>query len=129
MKKLGTKLFKYGILGILATLIHTGIAFALLHFEGLTLFTANLTGFLSAFIFSYVMQSHFVFQHAISFTKAFKYFVVQAGAFLSAYFLAHFVQTNHYLQTLIIVFALPLLTFIIHSFWTFNTKGSPHAAK
>ena len=127
IKKFSLKLLKYGILGIIATLIHMISAFALLHFYNVHLFIANLFGFLIAFLFSYTMQSLYVFGHRLHPKKALRYFLVQFSSLLIAYFFSLlFEALNPYIKTLIIVFILPLVTFLLHHFWTFNTQGIQH---
>lgn len=124
IKKFSLKLLKYGILGIIATLIHMLLAFALLHFYNVHLFASNFFGFLVAFLFSYTMQSLYVFEHQLHPKKALRYFLVQLSALLIAYFFSLlFEAANPYIKTLVIIFILPLVTFLIHHFWTFNTQG------
>lgn len=127
IKQFSLKLLKYGFLGIIATLIHMLLAFALLHFYATHLFIANLFGFLIAFLFSYTMQSLYVFGHKLHLKKAIRYFLVQFSALLVAYFFSLlFEAANPYIKTIIIVFILPLVTFFVHHFWTFNTQGLQH---
>ncbi len=117
------KLFKYGIIGGVATLIHIGVASAYIYTVDSSLFRSNVAGFLVAFIFSYVMQSVYVFEHAVSWKKAARYFVVQFGSLLAAIMISDmFTMLNSYLKTFLVVVFMPFVTFLIHKFWTFKVK-------
>lgn len=116
-----SKLIRYALIGGTSTLIHLGIAFLWLYFVNASLFFANTAGFSIAFIFSYTVQSRYVFLHPLSFPKAFRYFLVQFGALLSALILSEIlVGYNSYIKTTIVVILLPLITFVIHKLWTFR---------
>lgn len=116
-----TKLARYALIGGFSTLIHLGSAFLWLYTVNPSLFIANTAGFTIAFIFSYTVQSRYVFLHTLTFLKAFKYFIVQFGALLSALILSDMlVGVNNYVKTLLVVILLPLITFAIHKFWTFR---------
>ncbi len=115
------KLFKYGLIGGIATLIHIGVASLYLYMVGDSLFLSNVAGFLVAYVFSYIMQSLFVFEHAISWRKAARYFVVQFGSLLTAIMISNmFYMLNSYLKTFLVVVFMPFVTFLIHKFWTFK---------
>ena len=115
------KLIRYALIGGSSTLIHLGIAFLWLYAVNSSLFFANTAGFSVAFIFSYTVQSRYVFLHPLSPPKAFRYFLVQFGALLAALILSDMlVGYNSYIKTLIVVILLPLITFVIHKLWTFR---------
>ena len=115
-------LFKYGLVGILATLLHIIIASSYILFINDSVFQSNIIGFLVAYVFSYLMQSKFVFEHAVSVKKATKYFMVQFGSLILAILASEiFDSYNSYLRTLIVAGLLPLITFIVHKIWTFRT--------
>lgn len=115
------KLIRYALIGGSSTLIHLGIAFLWLYTVNSSLFFANTAGFPVAFIFSYTVQSRYVFLHPLSPLKAFRYFLVQFGALLAALILSNMlVGYNSYIKTLIVVILLPLITFAIHKLWTFR---------
>ncbi len=115
------KLIRYAVIGGSSTLIHLGIAFLWLYTVNTSLFLANTAGFSVAFIFSYTIQSRYVFLHVLSLSKALRYFIVQFGALLASLFLSDMlVGYNSYIKTLIVVILLPLITFVIHKLWTFR---------
>ena len=120
-----TKLIKYGIIGGISTLIHVGVASAYIYLINNSLFQSNITGFMVAYVFSYIMQSLFVFEHAINWYKALKYFIVQFGSLLASIAISNmFYLFNSYIKTVLVVVFMPLVTFMVHKFWTFKDKES-----
>ncbi|MDD2367954.1 MAG: GtrA family protein [Sulfuricurvum sp.] len=116
-----SKLIRYALIGGTSTLIHLSIAFLWLYTVTTSLFFANTAGFSVAYIFSYTVQSRYVFLHPLSLTKAFRYFLVQFGALLASLFFSNIlVGYNSYIKTIIVVILLPLITFVIHKLWTFR---------
>ncbi|MBD3796131.1 MAG: GtrA family protein [Campylobacterales bacterium] len=115
------QLSKYGLFGIIATLIHLLSAWGVIYLFDVSVFVANTVAFFTAFIFSYIFQTLFVFNSHFHVRKFIKFFLVQYGAFLLSYLLSNIVELqNSYLHTLLIVVIMPLVTFIIHKFWTFK---------
>ena len=115
------QLAKYGFFGVIATLIHLFTAWAVIYLFDATVFISNLFAFLTAFGFSYVFQTLYVFNSSFHFFKFLKFFAVQFGTFLFAYIISDvFPIQNSYLHTLVIVAIMPLVTFTIHKFWTFK---------
>jgi len=120
-KALEYKIIRYGLTGGISTAIHISIAYLYIYFIDASLFISNVLGFSVAFVFSYLVQSMFVFKHAINLTKAFKYFIVQFGSLLMSILISHYVPLeNSYVKTLIVVLILPLITYVVHKFWTFK---------
>jgi len=122
IKKLLTyKIVRYGIVGVISTLIHFSVAFMYICFINDSVLQSNIFGFLVAYVFSYFMQSKHVFNHEINIEKAIKYFIVQFGSLLLAIILSNlFYSFNSYIKTVIVVGLLPLITFVVHKFWTFK---------
>jgi len=121
---LAHKISKYAIIGGISTFIHAGIASLYIFAVRNSVFEANIAGFLIAYIFSYLMQSTYVFKHMINITKAVKYFIVQFGSLLTSILISNIFQDfNSYIKTFIIIGCMPLITYIIHKFWTFNEGG------
>ena len=115
------QLAKYGFFGVIATLVHLLTAWAIIYFFSASVFIANTFAFFTAFIFSYIFQTLYVFNTHFHFKRFMKFFFVQYGTFLTSYLLSDvFVIQNGYLHTLLIVAIMPLITFVIHKFWTFK---------
>jgi len=120
-KAFNNKLIRYALTGGIATTLHVTIAYLYIYFIDNALFISNLLGFSVAFIFSYLLQSLFVFKHAIKLIKALKFFSVQFGSLLLSILISYYVPLeNSYLKTLIILLLLPLITYGVHKFWTFQ---------
>ena len=115
------QLIKYGLVGIVSTLIHIAVASLYIYSLDENIFMANALGFCIAFTFSYTVQSLYVFGHNLEVPKLVKYFLVQFGALVLALFSSNFLASeNLYFQTLVISVLLPLITFVIHKLWTFK---------
>ena len=115
------QLAKYGFFGVIATLVHLFTAWAIIYLFDASVFVSNTFAFFTAFVFSYVFQTLYVFSTTFHLKKFIKFFLVQYGTFLFSYLLSDiFPVTNGYLHTLLIVAIMPLITFIIHKFWTFK---------
>lgn len=115
------QLGKYGLFGIIATLIHLLTAWLSIYFFSTTIFISNSIAFFTAFFFSYIFQTLYVFETEFHLLKFLKFFVVQFGTFLLSFFTSNFIVIeNGYLHTLLIVAIMPLISFVIHKFWTFK---------
>ncbi|WP_415251245.1 GtrA family protein [Sulfurimonas sp.] len=115
------QIVKYGFVGGISTFIHIAISFLYLYYIEQSVFIANTIAFIIAFIFSYTFQSLFVFGHKLQINKVIKYFAVQCSSLFLAFLISHFLFfENLYIQTIVISFLLPLITFFIHKFWTFR---------
>ncbi len=121
IKLLLLQLSRYGFFGMIATLIHLLSAWLLIYGFSTSVLLANSCAFFIAFMFSYVFQSKYVFKATFDVQKFVRFFAVQGGAFVLAYMLSTwFPLGNQYLQTLMIVAVIPLISFVIHKIWTFK---------
>jgi len=121
IKILLLQLSRYGFFGIIATLIHLLSAWLLIYGLSTSVLFANSCAFLIAFIFSYIFQSKYVFRTTFDKQKFVRFFTVQSGAFFLAYMLSTWFRLeNQYMQTLLIVAVIPLISFVIHKLWTFK---------
>jgi len=122
IKKLASmRIVRYGVIGGISTLIHFLVAAAFLRYVSESLLWANVAGFLVAYIFSYTMQSLHVFGHALSVGKALRYFVVQFASLLASVYISDWLAQNFnvYVKTIFVIVLMPLITYVIHTFWTF----------
>lgn len=120
-KILTYKIVKYGLVGAVSTFIHFLFAFIYIYSINTSVFQSNVIGFLMAYVFSYLMQSKYVFEQGINIEKAVKYLIVQFSVLLAAIIISNLFESyNSYIKTVIVVILLPLITFIIHKFWTFK---------
>ena len=122
-KALQYKIIRYGLTGGISTVIHISIAYLYIYFFDSSLFISNTLGFMVAFVFSYLVQSIYVFKDTIRLSKAIKYFIVQFSALLTAIFISEYLPLeNSYIKTILVILILPLITYVIHKFWTFNDQ-------
>jgi putative flippase GtrA len=120
IKIFNSQIIKYGIFGIISTLIHIGVASIFVRFFYESLILSNSMGFLSAFTFSYAAQSRLVFNVDPTCKKAVKFFLVQSVSLILAVKIAHLTENfSIYFKIAIVAFLLPLFTFFIHRIWTF----------
>lgn len=130
IKLFDQKIIRYACIGGSSTAIHIFVAFLYLKFIADSIFFSNIVGFLGAFLFSYALQSRYVFKHRLSFSKATRYFTVQVAALMVAIILTKLIPFDNYIKVVIIAFILPLITFFIHSLWTFSiSKENQHVYK
>ena len=114
------QLVKYGIVGVISTTIHfcTASLFVIFIYESLLF--SNITGFTTAFVWSYYAQSKFVFKSSLSTKKGTKFFIVQAVSLILAVNLASLAETiSIYLKLFVVALLLPICAFFIHKLWTF----------
>ncbi|WP_240645392.1 GtrA family protein [Vibrio mediterranei] len=115
------RLVRFALTGGIATAIHVGVAFMYLHLMQDNVFVANVFGFSLAFVFSYFSQTLLVFKNRVNFGNALRFFIVQFGALLVAQGISElFSDLNSYLRVIMVVFILPIVTYIIHKVWTFS---------
>ncbi|MDO6575342.1 GtrA family protein, partial [Staphylococcus pasteuri_A] len=82
---------------------------------------ANFIGFSLAFVFSYLVQTRWVFQKSIAINNAMRFFVVQLGSLcLSVWLSSHITQYPNFVKVAVVIVMLPAITFVIHRFWTYS---------
>lgn len=126
LKPLEYKIVRYILVGGVSTFIHISFAYIYIYLvNSSSVFISNIIGFFSAFGFSYIVQSKLVYKRAISYMKAFKYFIVQFLSLLMVIVISdHLFVENSYIKVLLVVVLLPLLTYITHNIWTFSESTS-----
>lgn len=114
------ELLKYALVGGISTFIHLVFAFLYIYYIDKSLFFSNFFGFCFAYCFSYFTQSHFVFKSKISLIKALKYFGLQLFALaVSIAVTSNLLSLSLYMQVLICVAIMPIITFAINKAWIF----------
>ncbi|MDW6018302.1 GtrA family protein [Vibrio plantisponsor] len=116
-----SRLIRYAVTGGVATLIHITIAFSSVYFFQSPVFIANVLGFSTAFIFSYISQTVFVFRQSIDISNGVRFFLVQFLSLIVAQLSSEmfvFIGSS-YLKIIVVVVILPLVTYVIHKIWTF----------
>ncbi|MGV2990249.1 GtrA family protein [Vibrio sp. E150_011] len=120
------RIVRFGLTGGLATAIHISVAFVFLAYIKDNVFLANICGFTLAFIFSYFAQTVLVFRHKVNWGNAARFFLVQFGSLMAAQGISELFSNvilsdvNSYLRVIIVVFILPIITYVVHKVWTFS---------
>lgn len=114
-------LARFGGVGVLATLVHLGVAAALLGvWPSASPFLANLVAFLLAFQVSFWGHRHFTFRKD---GKAHRFFVLALGGFaLNNGVLASLLavsQLDGMTAIVIATFSVPLMVYLAARFWAF----------
>lgn len=117
---------RFGLVGILATIIYAIIAFGGVHF-GLSAVTAHIIGYVISLAASYYGQKSFTFdiqsQHREYGPKFIIATIFLAGTqFLLVYGLANYTQVQDYIILAISTVYYPPASFLVHTFWTFKTS-------
>jgi putative flippase GtrA len=126
MKRL---IFKYGVVGLLGTLIHFGALYVLVEAFGLYPVTASTLGFLLVLLISYVLNQWWTFQDSPSGWRPFlKYTVVSmTGLLLNSgimYTAVDWLHWNYLIGQCLVVVAVPASNFIFNYYWTFRPDNS-----
>jgi putative flippase GtrA len=118
---------KFGIVGLLATLIHaTSFELIFTHLRW-TSTAANICGFLTAFVFSYWLQIGFTFKeeaHASANPKLARVRFIGVSLFgflfnlLSALLLIDFLRLNRLCYLFVLVFITPVLIYVLQKHWS-----------
>ena len=114
------QIIRYGIVGVISTLIHIIAASLFVRFVYASLLFSNIVGFSCAFGFSYVSQSKFVFLSELTYKKALKFLLVQVIALILAVKAAQMADNvSIYIQIFLVAIFLPVCAFFVHKLWTF----------
>ena len=118
---------KYGMVGVISTLIHIGAASLFVRFVYESLVISNVVGFCCAFCFSYVGQSKFVFDSGLTWKKALRFLLVQVVALILAINAAQLAESvSIYAKIFMVAVFLPVCAFFVHKLWTFaDPAGGP----
>jgi len=117
-------------IGLGATAVHVAIAAYLIGTHTMPLVLGNAVAFIFANVFSYLLQSGYVFQQARTPLQYWRFLGVSLAG------LALVVATSsvlgvlrvHYLVSIVaVVSIIPFLTFLVHRVWTFRDRGHAQA--
>lgn len=115
---------KFSMIGAINTLIHIIITISiveLLHFHPIV---ANSLAFLSANMFSYWANSRWSFRTKLSGMRFVRFVTISIVGLLitvGGSGLAEIMNWHYLVGVAIVVCALPILTFVLHKYWTFSS--------
>ncbi len=125
-KELFALLARYGLVGIIATVVHSGIALIMHELVGLVPFWSHATGFCGGLITAYLGHYHYSFKDDGAHKNRFPKFVIssligfglhQGGVLL----LINYYQLDYTTQALpLLMVSVPALTFLMSKFWVFR---------
>ncbi|WP_406609902.1 GtrA family protein [Agarivorans sp. JK6] len=120
-KLFSLRVARYGFTGVIATTIHFVLALAVLQYWPQAFALANFVGFSLAFVFSYLLQTCWVFQNQPSLNNALRFFVVQTSALCLSILLSSLLNDfSNIIKVAVVIVLLPLVTFVIHRCWTYS---------
>lgn len=125
MLALVKQLFRFGIIGGLATLVNCVVFVLLVDSLKLQPLAGNFLAFLSAFLISYFGHSWWTFKNKHhNKERLIKFFMTSMiGLAINSGFvwvLMHYLAQSAYIATLPMIFITPLLIFYINKTWVFN---------
>lgn len=122
---------RFAIVGVVATLVHLGVAQGTLATGVVSVFWANTLGFVVAFVAGFLGHQFFTFNRTAPFWQAFRrYGVIAVGGFIvNNVVLFGLVQAqilNEATALAIAITIVPVGTFLASRFWGFNSAATEH---
>lgn len=120
------KLFSYGIIGLVGTLIHFSILVLLVELFHLEPVLSSSIGFIVTVIVSFYLNRRFTFRTKSNQTTAtfIKYSIVSCSGFILnsviMYSSVHILSLHYSIAQAIVVIVLPISNFLLNNFWTFR---------
>lgn len=117
------RLIRFGVAGVMSTLVHVTVAVACVEEAGLPPVVSNGLAFLVANVFSYFVHTYWSFSHQPRRKSFFRFFIVSLAGLGSALLISWAVEHHgmHYLYGIALtIVALPAITFALHNFWTYR---------
>lgn len=128
------RLFRFGIIGLMAAAIHYLVVVALVELGGTAPLLANVGGFATAFWCSYFGHRHWTFadRRATNATRSFFRFLATAvlGFLLNQllfYLLLTHVNLPYFISLAIVVVVVAVLTYVLTRLWAFRLPRAPQA--
>lgn len=116
---------KYGVVGVLGTLLHFAVLVALVEWARIHPVGASAIGFIVVLLVSYLLNQYWTFQYSPSGWKPLlKYTVVSGfGLLLNSgimYTAVDLLHWNYLIGQCLVVAAVPVSNFIFNYYWTFR---------
>lgn len=116
-------LIKFGVIGVVNTLMHATLVVLTVEFVRLNPVFANIIAFFITNICSYFMNSYWVFYSKVSILSYFRFLFASATALIGAVFfssLAEFMEWHYMIGIILISTVLPLVTYFVYKLWVFS---------
>ena len=125
-KELARQTFFFALVGIAATLTHYCVALLLTKTEVLSVYWANLAGYLTAVCVSYFGHGHLTFKVELNHAILKKFVIVSISTFLASegilFALENYLQLKHEISLAVVVVTIPFISFVLNKFWVFTHK-------
>ena len=119
------RFFRFGITGLLTTILHTVIAYFVYNFIIQISAVANGVGFTCSTLFSYLVNAKWSFNSPITRKNMKRYIIVCLGGFLitlTISMISDYMKYSYLLSIAMVVVVVPPLSFLFHNFWTFRKR-------
>lgn len=116
----------FSTIGIVNTAIHGVVLMGCVEIWGLAVVLSHLISFSFANIVSFVLNSLYTFHTKISFRRYAKFWVasmISLGLTLSLSWLFNEFGFYYMVGFVVIVIAVPIVSFLVMKFWAFSNKG------
>lgn len=114
---------RFGLIGIANTIAHGLILTSLIEYFHFNVVMGNGIAFLAANLFSYFMNSYFTFKICPSLLLYVKFLFASMLSLALTLFIAwitNYLGFNYLEGFLVIIFAVPTLSFVVIKFWAFS---------
>jgi putative flippase GtrA len=123
------QLIRFGIVGITANIINNGLYFIFYHYLNIEPILANFLGFCIAVFVSYFGNCFYAFRSGGFNHRELVKFIISAliGLGLNSlvvWLITHALQLKGYVAIPLMIFATPIVTFLIAKYWVFPNKAA-----
>jgi len=115
--------YRFIIVGIVNTLIHTAIALYASYILEFSIVAANLSGFFVATVFSFVINTTWSFSQRLSKRFFIRFFLVSLLIFSFNLMVSKLAEDYQIIPAVAILLAAtmsPAISFLLHKFWTYR---------
>jgi putative flippase GtrA len=125
---LSIQFVKYGFVGVVGTVAHTGTLWLLTEQAGVNPLLSSTCGFCISLIISYYLNSVLTFKRGFHIKVFLKYFFVSfTGLLLNLvilFMVQHVLHLNYMIGQLIAIVLVPILNYTLNKYWAFNSGGN-----
>jgi len=121
------QLWRYGIVGVIATVVHFCVAYLFYESLKLNFLFAHFFGFLGGLIIAYFGHYFYSFRDKAAHTERFPKFLITTLAALTlhqvgAFLLVEHLNLDYSTEVLpLLVISVPVFTFLLNKFWVFSS--------
>lgn len=120
-------LWRYGIVGIIASIIHFCVAYVFYEWIHVRFLMAHFLGFLCGLIVAYLGHYFYSFRDNAAHSRRFPKFLITTSAALllhqfGAQIMVKYLLLDYSTQVLpLLVISVPIITFLLNKFWVFSS--------